>query len=59
MVLFAFLAVVYLTVEATDAAPPITLELVLGTLAAGSLILFPALLYLMRVFKGKVRAAAG
>lgn len=35
------------------AAPPVTLELVLGALAIGSLVLVPSLLYLMRVFKGR------
>ena len=33
------------------AAPPITLELALGALAVGGLVLFPSLYYLFRVFK--------
>jgi cytochrome bd ubiquinol oxidase subunit II len=36
----------------TAAAPPITLKLTLGTLAAGTVILLPSFLYLFRVFKG-------
>jgi cytochrome d ubiquinol oxidase subunit II len=37
------------------AAPPVTLALVLGAVAIGSLVLIPSLLYLMRVFKGRGR----
>ncbi|HEY6084976.1 MAG TPA: cytochrome d ubiquinol oxidase subunit II [Nitrospira sp.] len=37
-----------------DAAPPATLRLLAGSLAAGSLILFPLLFYLYRIFKGHV-----
>jgi cytochrome d ubiquinol oxidase subunit II len=37
---------------AAAAAPPITLKLTLGTLAAGTVILLPSFLYLFRVFKG-------
>ncbi|MDQ6827574.1 MAG: cytochrome d ubiquinol oxidase subunit II [Gemmatimonadota bacterium] len=37
----------------TAAAPPITLELVLGAVVVGSLLLFPSLFYLMRVFKAR------
>ena len=33
-------------------APPITLRLLLGALAAGALLLFPSFYYLDRVFKG-------
>ena len=36
-----------------SAAPRITLELVLGTLALGAIVLFPSLYYLFRIFKGK------
>ncbi|HET6343787.1 MAG TPA: cytochrome d ubiquinol oxidase subunit II, partial [Myxococcota bacterium] len=39
---------------ANTAAPPITLRLMLGALAAGTLILLPAFFYLFRVF-GKLR----
>ncbi|HLT21071.1 MAG TPA: cytochrome d ubiquinol oxidase subunit II [Thermomicrobiales bacterium] len=35
------------------AAPDITLKLMLGALAVGSLILFPSLYYLYRIFKGR------
>jgi cytochrome d ubiquinol oxidase subunit II len=35
------------------AAPRITLELALGALALGALVLFPSLYYLFKVFKGK------
>lgn len=35
------------------AAPDITLQLMLGALAIGSLILFPSLYYLYRIFKGR------
>lgn len=35
------------------AAPAITLQLMLGALAIGSLILFPSLYYLYRIFKGR------
>ncbi|MEZ4521450.1 MAG: cytochrome d ubiquinol oxidase subunit II [Thermomicrobiales bacterium] len=35
------------------AAPDITLQLMLGALAVGSLILFPSLYYLYRIFKGR------
>jgi cytochrome d ubiquinol oxidase subunit II len=35
------------------AAPDITLQLLLGGLAAGALVLFPSLYYLFRVFKGQ------
>lgn len=37
---------------ASAAAPPITLQLLLGALAAGVLVLFPSYYYLFRVFKG-------
>ncbi|HVE80275.1 MAG TPA: cytochrome d ubiquinol oxidase subunit II [Gemmatimonadaceae bacterium] len=41
------------------AAPPATLRLVLWGLAAGAVVLFPSLYYLMRVFKGpRARPAA-
>jgi cytochrome d ubiquinol oxidase subunit II len=36
------------------AAPPVTLRLMLGTLAAGTVVLLPAFLYLFRVF-GKIK----
>lgn len=39
-----------LTIRAA-AAPPITLILVLWALLAGGLVLFPSLVYLLRVFK--------
>jgi cytochrome d ubiquinol oxidase subunit II len=35
------------------AAPAVTLELVLGALVVGALVLFPSLYYLFRVFKGR------
>jgi cytochrome d ubiquinol oxidase subunit II len=35
----------------TGAAPKVTLELTLGALAVGALVLFPSLAYLFRVFK--------
>lgn len=38
---------------ASAAAPRITLQLLLGALAAGAIILFPSYFYLLRVFKGK------
>jgi cytochrome d ubiquinol oxidase subunit II len=38
---------------AAAAAPPITLKLVLGALAAGLLVLIPSLYYLFRVFKSR------
>jgi cytochrome d ubiquinol oxidase subunit II len=38
---------------AAAAAPPITLKLVLGALAAGLLVLVPSLYYLFRVFKSR------
>lgn len=41
-----------LTIRAT-AAPPITLELLLGGLAAGALVLIPSLRYLFKTFAGK------
>jgi cytochrome bd ubiquinol oxidase subunit II len=41
-----------LTLDAA-AAPPITLRLVLGALALGAVVLFPSLVYLYRVFKGR------
>jgi cytochrome d ubiquinol oxidase subunit II len=41
-----------LTLDAA-AAPPITLRLVLGALVLGAVVLFPSLVYLFRVFKGR------
>lgn len=38
------------------AAPPVTLQLVLGILAAGTVILLPSFVYLFRVFKSGTRA---
>jgi cytochrome d ubiquinol oxidase subunit II len=35
------------------AAPKITLELLLGALAAGAILLFPSYYYLIRVFKAE------
>jgi cytochrome bd ubiquinol oxidase subunit II len=35
------------------AAPPVTLHLLLGTLAAGAVVLFPSLYWLLRVFKSR------
>ncbi|MFL6197277.1 MAG: cytochrome d ubiquinol oxidase subunit II [Thermoanaerobaculia bacterium] len=43
---------------ANAAAPPVTLRLMLGALAAGTVLLLPAFLYLFRVF-GKLRGRAG
>jgi cytochrome d ubiquinol oxidase subunit II len=40
------------------AAPVATLELVLGALAFGAIVLFPSLLYLFRVFKAKTMSDA-
>jgi cytochrome d ubiquinol oxidase subunit II len=42
---------------AETAAPDRTLRLVLWTLAAGALILFPSLVYLFRIFKGRSEAS--
>jgi cytochrome bd ubiquinol oxidase subunit II len=42
----------------TAAAPPITLKLLLGALAAGALLLFPSYYYLFRVFKRATALAA-
>ena len=39
---------------ATLAAPPVTLRLTLGVLAAGTLVLLPSFVYLFRVFRGRV-----
>jgi cytochrome d ubiquinol oxidase subunit II len=36
-----------------NAAPPVTLKLLLLSLAGGSIILFPLLFYLYRLFKGR------
>jgi cytochrome d ubiquinol oxidase subunit II len=49
---FPYLLPPDLTIAAA-AAPLITLELVLGALAAGLLVLVPSLIYLFRVFKGR------
>src|SRR5258705_10982803 len=38
---------------ASAAAPRITLELLLGALAAGAILLFPSYYYLFRIFKGE------
>ncbi len=46
------------TIDAA-AAPPITLELVLGAVMLGSLVLFPSLFYLMKVFKGQRSGGVG
>ncbi len=40
-----------------DAAPPATLHLLLGSLLGGSVLLFPFLLYLYRLFKGEYLSA--
>jgi cytochrome d ubiquinol oxidase subunit II len=37
-----------------DAAPPQTLGLLLASLIAGSIVLFPLLVYLYRIFKGRI-----
>jgi cytochrome d ubiquinol oxidase subunit II len=42
---------------ASAAAPPITLRLVVGALAAGALLLFPSYYYLFRIFKGETGLA--
>ncbi|WP_406693844.1 cytochrome d ubiquinol oxidase subunit II [Singulisphaera sp. Ch08] len=47
-----------LTVQ-NSAAPPLIHKLLLGALAAGSLILFPSIYYLFRVFKGHTFARPG
>jgi cytochrome d ubiquinol oxidase subunit II len=39
------------------AAPRITLQLLLGALAVGALLLFPSFFYLFRVFKGQTAFA--
>jgi cytochrome d ubiquinol oxidase subunit II len=44
---------------ANSSAPPIVLKMLLGALAAGSLVLFPSLYYMIRVFKGHTFAARG
>ena len=38
---------------ASAAAPRITLQLLLGALAAGAILLFPSYYYLFRIFKGE------
>jgi cytochrome d ubiquinol oxidase subunit II len=40
------------------AAPPITLQLLLGALAAGAVLLFPSYFYLFRIFKSKTAFTA-
>ncbi len=45
------------TIE-NSAAPAITLRLMLGALAAGTVLLFPSLYVLFRVFKAKPRRTA-
>ncbi len=40
------------------AAPPLTLQLLLGALAAGAILLFPSYYYLFRVFKGETAFTA-
>jgi cytochrome d ubiquinol oxidase subunit II len=42
---------------AAAAAPDITLELVLGALGIGAVVLFPSLYYLLKVFKGSSRGS--
>lgn len=42
----------------TAAAPQITLQLLLGALAVGAILLFPSYYYLFRVFKGKTAFTA-
>ena len=54
---YPFLIPSTLTIDAA-AAPPITLRLTLGTLAAGALVLIPSLVYLFRVFKSRPSAFA-
>jgi cytochrome d ubiquinol oxidase subunit II len=49
---FPFLVQPDITIESA-AAPRLTLELLLGTLAAGAIVLFPSLYYLFRIFKGR------
>lgn len=49
---FPYLVVPDLTVRST-AAPEITLKLLISALALGSIILFPSLYYLFKVFKGR------
>jgi cytochrome d ubiquinol oxidase subunit II len=44
---------------ANSAAPPIVHKLLLGALAAGSLVLLPSIYYMLRVFKGHTFAAGG
>ena len=43
---------------AAAAAPAITLELVLGAVTVGAIVLFPSLYYLLRVFKGDAAGAS-
>lgn len=49
---YPYLVAPHLTIQ-NAAAPPITHGLLLGALAAGSVILLPSLWYLFRVFKGR------
>ena len=49
---FPFIVEPHLTIA--DAAPTPTLRVLLVSLLAGSLVLFPLLLYLYRIFKGRV-----
>jgi cytochrome d ubiquinol oxidase subunit II len=49
---FPYLVPPDITVESA-AAPRLTLELLLGTLAAGAIVLFPSLYYMLRIFKGR------
>ena len=50
---FPYLVPPYLTVF-NAAAPEITLQLMLGALFLGALLLFPSLYYLLRIFKGEI-----
>ena len=49
---FPFLVEPHLTIS--HAAPPPTLRLLSVTLVVGSIVLFPLLYYLYRIFKGRV-----